>query len=87
MSDQGVSRRNFMTRVIIGIAAFIGAAITIPLAGFGILPAIRKSPLAWSDAGTAGDLKVNEPQERRFTQIVKNGWHDSQSTVDALTIH
>jgi len=76
MSEQGVSRRNFMTRTIIGIIAFIGAAITVPLAGFSILPAIRKREPGWSDAGSASDLAVNEPQERRFTQIVKNGWQE-----------
>ncbi|MDH4163750.1 MAG: Rieske (2Fe-2S) protein [Nitrospirota bacterium] len=76
MSEQGVSRRNFMTRTIIAIIAFIGAAITVPLAGFGILPAIRKGQAGWSDAGTFKDLEVNTPQERRFAQTVKNGWQE-----------
>ena len=76
MSEQDVSRRNFMTRAIIGIAAFVGAAITAPLAGFGILPAIRKREAGWSDAGSFKDLAVDIPQERRFTEIVKNGWQE-----------
>jgi len=66
MSDQNVSRRNFMVRAIIGIGAFIGAAIAVPLAGFGILPVLRKKEPDWSDAGTSVDLAVNEPQERRL---------------------
>lgn len=76
MSGQDVSRRNFMTRTIIGIAAFIGAAITVPLAGFGILPVIRKGEPGWSDAGSFRDLAIDTPEERRFTQIVKNGWQE-----------
>ena len=76
MSEQGVSRRNFMTRAIIGVVAFIGAAITVPLAGLGILPAIRKRNAGWSDAGSFKDLEVDAPQERRFAEIVRNGWQE-----------
>src|SRR5574340_182951 len=76
MSEQGVSRRNFMTRAIIGIVVFIGAAITVPLAGLGILPAIRKRDARWSDAGSFKDLEVDAPQERRFAEIVRNGWQE-----------
>jgi len=63
-----------MVRAIISIFVFIGAALAIPLGGFGILPALRKKDGGWSDAGTVGDLAVNEPQERRFFQLVKSGW-------------
>ena len=41
--------------------AFIGAAVAVPLAGFGILPVLQKEAPEWSDAGTAADLAVNEP--------------------------
>ena len=78
MSIEGVSRRNFMTRAIIGIIAFIGAAVTVPLAGFGILPVLRKKAAEWSDAGSIRDLQVNEPQERRFFQSVKHGWQEEK---------
>lgn len=78
MNIESEGRRNFMIRAIIGIAAFIGAAVTIPLAGFGILPVLRKGSSAWSDAGSPGDLLVNEPQERRFFQTVKHGWQEEK---------
>lgn len=78
MSDQNVTRRNFMVRAIIGIGAIIGAAVAVPLAGFGILPVLRKREPDWSDAGTAADLPVNEPQERRFFQTVKSGWQEER---------
>jgi len=79
MSEQDVSRRNFMVRTIIGIGAFITAAIAVPLGGFGILPVLRKKAPGWSDAGTAADLMTNEPQERRFFQTVKNGWQEERA--------
>jgi len=71
---EDISRRSFMVRAIVGIFVFIGAALAIPLGGFGILPALRKKDPGWSDAGTVSDLAVNEPQERRFFQLVKSGW-------------
>jgi len=78
MSHQDVSRRNFMVKAIIGISAFIGAAVAIPLAGFGILPVLRKKEPGWSDAGASTDLAVNEPQERRFFQTVRTGWQEER---------
>jgi menaquinol-cytochrome c reductase iron-sulfur subunit len=78
MSDQDVSRRNFMVRAIVGIGAFISAAVAVPLAGFGILPVLRKQAPGWSDAGTSADLAVNEPQERRFFQVVRTGWQEER---------
>lgn len=76
MSGQDVTRRNFMTRAVIGIVAFITAAVAVPLAGFGILPAVRRREPGWSDAGTLKDLAVDAPEERRFAQTVKNGWQE-----------
>jgi len=74
MNGQDVTRRNFMTRAVIGIFVFIGAVLAIPLGGFGILPVLKKKKPEWSDTGSFVDLVVNEPQERRFLEIVKSGW-------------
>lgn len=78
MVDQEVTRRNFMVRTIIWITAFIGAVLAVPFGGFGILPALRKKEPGWSDAGTVKDLKVNDPQERRFPLVVKSGWQEEK---------
>jgi menaquinol-cytochrome c reductase iron-sulfur subunit len=78
MSSEQESRRSFMSRAIIGIAAFIGAAVTVPLAGFGILPVLKKKSAPWSDAGSLRDLQVNEPRERRFLETVKHGWQEEK---------
>ena len=78
MKDQDVTRRNFMVRTIVGIFVFIAAALAVPFGGFSILPGLKKKDAGWSDAGTINDLKVNEPQERRFLQLVKNGWQEEK---------
>lgn len=74
MSENDLSRRNFMIRTIIGIFVLIGAAMTAALGGFGVLPALRKKEPGWSDAGSVADLQVDQPQERRFFETVKSGW-------------
>jgi len=78
MNDAGPSRRSFMIRAIIGIFMFIGAVLAVPLGGFGILPALRKNKPGWSDIGTVSDLAVDEPQERRFSELVRNGWQEEK---------
>lgn len=78
MAEHYVTRRKFMVRTIIGIVAFIGAALAVPFGGFGILPGLKKREADWSDAGTINDLTVDEPQERRFFQIVKSGWQEEK---------
>jgi menaquinol-cytochrome c reductase iron-sulfur subunit len=78
MSEQDVTRRNFMVRAIVGVVVFITGALAVPFGGFSILPSLKKREPGWSDAGTATDLVINEPQERRFTQIVKSGWQEEK---------
>jgi Rieske Fe-S protein len=78
MNEQDIPRRNFMIKAIAGIAVFVGAAVAVPLAGFGILPVLRKKEPGWSDAGSVKELSADVPQERRFDQMVKNGWQEDK---------
>ncbi len=78
MSTNEVSRRSFMVRTIIAIFAFIGASLAAALGGFGIIPALQKREPGWSDAGTVADLVAGQPQERRFTELVKSGWQSEK---------
>jgi menaquinol-cytochrome c reductase iron-sulfur subunit len=78
MADQELTRRKFMVRTIMGIVVFIGAVLAVPFGGFGILPALRKKEIDWSDAGTIKDMQADVPQERRFSQIVKSGWQEEK---------
>jgi len=78
MSNNDVSRRSFMVRTIIAIFAFIGASLGAALGGFGIIPALKKREPGWSDAGTVADLVAGQPQERRFSEIVKSGWQSEK---------
>jgi len=78
MSNNEVSRRSFMVRTIIAIFAFIGVSLGAALGGFGIIPALKKREPGWSDAGSVADLVADQPQERRFSEIVKSGWQSEK---------
>jgi menaquinol-cytochrome c reductase iron-sulfur subunit len=78
MGIQDVSRRSFMVRTIIAIFAFIGASLGAALGGFGVIPALKKREPGWSDAGSVADLVAGQPQERRFSEIVKSGWQSEK---------
>ncbi|MDA8099662.1 MAG: ubiquinol-cytochrome c reductase iron-sulfur subunit [Nitrospiraceae bacterium] len=67
-----------MTKTIVAVVGFIGAAVAIPLTGFGILPVLKRRAPAWSDAGGLSDLAADEPQERRFLETVKQGWEETK---------
>jgi menaquinol-cytochrome c reductase iron-sulfur subunit len=73
-----VNRRSFMVRTILAIFGFVGAVMTVALGGFGIIPALKKRTLGWSDAGTVADLVVDQPSERRFFETVKSGWQSEK---------
>src|SRR5574337_45574 len=73
-----VNRRNFMIRAIVGVFAFIGAVMAVALGGFGVIPALKKRPPGWSDAGTTADLPVDQPHERRFFELIKSGWQSEK---------
>lgn len=80
MSENDLSRRNFMTRTILGIFGFIGATMAATLGGFGIIPALKKEKSDWIEAGPASDLSSDQPQERRILAIIKSGWQSEKET-------
>jgi menaquinol-cytochrome c reductase iron-sulfur subunit len=48
--------------------------VGIPLAGYTILPALRKRPESWLNAGSAADLPPGEPRALTVHQTVSDGW-------------
>jgi menaquinol-cytochrome c reductase iron-sulfur subunit len=74
-----VSRRNFFERVILGIAGLIGLALAIPLAGFAILPTLKKRAEPWSEIGPLNLLDVDRPKEFEVVRSVTSGWMKSNS--------
>lgn len=69
-----LERRRFVTGLVATIMAAIGAVIGVPLAGYTVLPALRKRPESWVDAGAASDLIPDQPRELKVLQSVSDGW-------------
>jgi menaquinol-cytochrome c reductase iron-sulfur subunit len=67
-----------MVRTIMAVFGFVGGVMAVALGGFGIIPALKKRTAEWSDAGTVGDLVVDQPRERRFFETVKSGWQSQK---------
>ncbi len=67
-----------MLKTIAAVGVLLTTAIGAPLAGFAILPTIKKKEPEWSDVGTVDDLKINQPVERRFFQTVRSGYYEEK---------
>jgi menaquinol-cytochrome c reductase iron-sulfur subunit len=74
-----VARRDFLTRIILGIAGLIGLGLAVPLAGYTILPTLRKRTEPWSELGPLRRLEVDRPKEFEIVRSVVSGWMKSDS--------
>lgn len=69
-----LERRGFVVGLTAAIIATIGSVVGIPLAGYTILPALRKRPETWADAGAVAELVPERPRELKVLQTVSEGW-------------
>lgn len=69
-----IERREFVAGLTATIMAVIGVVVGVPLAGYTILPARRKRPDVWGDAGAMSDLVTDRPRELKVFQTIKDGW-------------
>ena len=68
------TRRGFLGKAIGAIAAFIGAALVIPLVGYTILPALKRRPEGWIDVFNPNRLKPNTPEKAEAVISLQDGW-------------
>lgn len=55
-----VSRRQFLTRLSLGLGGACAAVIGIPAAGFVVAPLFRKAPDQWRTVGHAADFAIGK---------------------------
>ncbi|HEY2355154.1 MAG TPA: hypothetical protein VGH79_09690 [Gaiellaceae bacterium] len=55
----GVTRNNFLAGATLGLGALIGGLITVPIAGFTLLPGFIRQPKTRVDLGPIGNFKLN----------------------------
>jgi Rieske Fe-S protein len=75
MSDQEMSRREFI-KVTTGIVAgLIGAVIGLPAVYFLVDPAFKAGgKQAWIPIGKLADMEIGKPYPFSFTRVQVNGW-------------
>lgn len=69
-----LERRGFVTGLLAVLGAVMAAVVSLPLAGYTILPALRKRPETWVDAGAVAGLIPGQPRELKVFQTIQDGW-------------
>ncbi len=67
-------RRSFLETATAFIGGILGLAAGIPLIGFAISPAFKKSDSKWVDLGLAERLKNSRFKKVEYTFTAKDGW-------------
>ncbi len=69
-----ISRRGFFETVIAVVAGVVSLSLFIPLAGYAILPALRRRETGWVDLGPVEKIRLGEPQQVEFLATRMDGW-------------
>lgn len=75
-----MNRRTFFARVTAAIAGFMGLVLSVPLLGYIISPALKRSKREWADAGSIEGIAVMEPKELSHVVTTQDGWLPSTVT-------
>jgi len=63
-----------MTRLTGFIMGFIGLALSIPLVGYVISPALRRQERDWAEAGSLKEVTSGDPQPLSIVVTTQDGW-------------
>ncbi|HUK56927.1 MAG TPA: ubiquinol-cytochrome c reductase iron-sulfur subunit [Nitrospiria bacterium] len=81
-----MERRTFLVRVTGFIMGMIGLVLAIPLVGYVISPAFRRSVQDWAEAGRLDDLTVGVPRELSYVVTLRDGWLDATATKSVWAV-
>jgi Rieske Fe-S protein len=70
-----LERRGFVTSLLTVLGSIMAAVVGIPLVGYTVLPALKKRPEVWTDAGAETELVPGRPRELKIYQTITDGWH------------
>jgi menaquinol-cytochrome c reductase iron-sulfur subunit len=73
-TPEEITRRKFLERTSIALAALGAAIVTLPLVGFIFAPLFRKEPAVWRTVGTVGNFKIGETSEVTFLDSSPLPW-------------
>ena len=81
-----LTRRGFIGKAIGMIAALIGAVLALPLAGYTILPALRRRTEDWVEILDPDQLRPKEPMSVELVTSVRDGWLKSATVKSVWAI-
>lgn len=84
---QYLTRRGFMGRVIGGIAALIGAALFVPLAGYTIFPSLKRKAREWESILSLDQIQPETPKSVELIKTLKDGWQTSTNVKSVWVVH
>ncbi len=77
------SRRGFFRNLVNGIGAAIVAALAVPLGGFFVLPAFKRSKTVWKEIGPLDDFVAGEIRLVPLKPLQRREWPDDWGTEAA----
>jgi menaquinol-cytochrome c reductase iron-sulfur subunit len=84
--NQVTSRRDFLSIVTAGIAAFIGAAMGIPAIAYIIGPALQRRTEEWIPLGSTSKVALGEPTLFKAVVERQTGWIADQKEISAYVL-
>ncbi|MDR3177052.1 MAG: ubiquinol-cytochrome c reductase iron-sulfur subunit [Desulfovibrio sp.] len=79
-------RRRFLANGIKALAGLFGLGLGIPLAGFFLSPALKKSRADWIEIADLGQLRQGEPSKITYRYVRKDGWRMSEARRMAFVV-
>jgi len=76
-SGSEVTRRRFLTYVVGGVGAAIGAVVATPLVGYFLSPAWKKSRPLLTPIARASEIPEGQPVYVTYEQRIRDGWYVS----------
>ena len=86
LDRKAVSRRRFLGFGVGAIAALIGTALGLPLAGYAVSPAFQKKKQDWIEVGLMSDFKAGQPRKIEYDAFRKDGWIEESVTKSAWVV-
>jgi succinate dehydrogenase / fumarate reductase, iron-sulfur subunit len=81
------SRREFLSRTTLGIAALIVALLGGLLSATALAPTLRKRPEKWVDVGKAEDFPAGSVKTAQIRYSVKDGFYESTVSKPVFVSH
>ncbi len=81
------SRREFLSRTTLGIAAITIAFLGSVLAATALAPTLRKRPEKWVDVGKAEDFPAGSVKTAQISYPVKDGFYESMVNKPVFVSH